>query len=143
MWSNMLNRRSLLIAVMLPLAWIASMPLAYCVCPTGRTVIVSAGKCVGCDCSCCDDHSYCRASKPVTPDGDVTNVCSKGCRRSVIEPSFTSAANFEWNQTQAHVWIEWLPSRLVASIDVRVVATARHTILPHSDLYLEHGVLLL
>lgn len=139
---NILKRRTLLIAVVLPLVWIASMPLAYCVCPTGRTVIVSAGKCVGCDCSCCDEHSCCRASKPMTSDGE-THVGSQGCRRSVVEPSFTSAANFEWSQPQPHVLIERLPSWLVASIDVRVLTTARHTILPHSELYLEHGALLL
>jgi hypothetical protein len=106
-------------------------------------VIVSAGKCVGCDCSCCDEHSCCRASQPVTPDGDETNVCSKGCRRSVIEPTFTSAANFEWSQPQLQGYVEQLSSRVFASIDVRVVATARHTILPHTELYLEHGALLL
>lgn len=140
---NMLNRRTLLIAVMLPLVWIASMPLAYCMCPSGRTALVSGGKCVGCDCSCCDEYACCHSSNPVSSEGDETSVCSKGCRRSVIEPAFTSAMNFDGSQLEPSVWIDRLPSRFIASNDIRVVTIALRIILPHSDLYLEHGVLLL
>lgn len=140
---NMLNRRTLLMAVMLPLVWIASLPLAYCVCPSGGTALVSGGKCIGCDCSCRDEQSCCHSSNPVSSEGDGTSVCSKGCRRSVLEPSFTSAANFDVSQLESSVWIDRLPPRFVVSNEVRVVTIALRTILPNSDLYLEHGVLLL
>lgn len=140
---NLLNRRTLLMAVMLPLVWIASVPLAYCVCPSGRTALVSGGKCIGCDCSCCDEQSCCHSSNPVSSEGDGTSVCSKGCRRSVLEPSFTSAANFDVSQLESSIWIGRLSPRFVASNEVRVVTIALRTILPTSDLYLEHGVLLL
>lgn len=140
---NVFERRTLLIAVALPVLWIASAPLAYCICPSGRIAIVSGDRCVGCDCSCCDEHSCCRTSKLVTTEEDEKFMCSKGCRRSVVEPSFTLAANFEWSQPQPDVWIERLPSRFVPSNDARLGNIARRTILPHTELYLEHGVLLL
>lgn len=140
---NVPKRRPLLIAFALPLLWVASVPLAYCVCPSGRIAMVSGGECMGCDCSCCHEHSCCRASQPETSEGDETTVRSQGCRRGVAEPSFTSAVNFEWSQPQPDVWIERLPPRLVASINFHVVTAVRHTILPNSKLYLQHGVLLL
>lgn len=143
MWPNAFKRRTLLVAAVLPVLWIASAPLAYCICPSGRIAMVTDGKCVGCDCSCDDDHSCCRASRPATSDDDERDVCSKGCRRSVVGPSFTSAANFECSQPQSDVWIERLSSRPTPLNDFSVVAITRHTILPHTELYLEHGVLLL
>lgn len=72
---------------------------------------------------------------------------STGCGgfRSAVLTSCTRGTQNEKEECrhQGPTRIDRLPPRFVASNEVRVVTIALRTILPNSDLYLEHGVLLL
>lgn len=141
MRSNMLKHRTLLMVTMLPLVWLASMPIGYCVCPSGRTAMALGGQYVGCDCSCASEASCCRSAVSANSQNGEPCVCSHACRRSVIEPAFTSAVSFEWNLSDLGGWVDFWGMAAALPQDRRVSAIAEQTILPTSNLYLEHCVL--
>lgn len=144
MWPCIPRRRTLLMVVLLPLVCVTSMPLGHCVCSSGRTAVVAGSRCVGCDCSCSRQRRACCHSSVRERSSDKgTCLCQHGCHRCLIEPAFTSAANFKWTPPEWSVWIDRVPSDSVRLNAVAGSILARQTILPLSHRYLEHNVLLL
>lgn len=143
MWPGIPRRRTVLMVVLLPLVCVASMPLSQCVCSSGRTAVVVGSRCVGGDCSCSRQHACCRSSVRERSSDQSACLCQPGCHRSVIEPAFNVAANFKWTPPESSVWFDSVPPCVVRPNAVNVPVLARHTILPVSNLYLEHNALLL
>lgn len=141
MRSNILRHRTLLMVAMLPLVWLSSMPVGFCVCPSGRTTMVLGGQCAGCDCSRAVKPSCCRATASAKSKNGEPCACNHGCRRSVIGSAFTSAVSFEWSLPNPGGWIDQWGTADVPPQDRRVSAIAENTILPTAHLYLEHCVL--
>lgn len=138
-----LRRRALLMVAMLPLVCLASMPLGYCICPSGRTAMVVGSRCVGCDCACGRQHACCRSSTSERSNREGVCACQSGCRRNVIAPTFTTAANFEWTPIDLSLSNHDVPPSVGSPHAVSDSFLASHTILPHPNLFLEHHALLL
>lgn len=135
------RRRALLMAAMLPLVCVASMRLGYCNCPSGRTAMVVGSRCVGCDCKCDRQHACCPSLGRERSSREKACPCHRGGHRSVLEPAFTAAANFEWMPTESALSNRSLASCGLWPRAVNATVLGQHAILPDSNRHLEHNVL--
>ncbi len=135
------RRRALLMAAMLPLLCVASMRLGDCNCPSGRTAMVVGSRCVGCDCSCDRQHACCPSLVRERSSREKVCPCQHGCHRNVIEPTFTTAANFEWTPMELSLSRDGVSLWSMSPDAVNVSRLAKHAILPHSSRSHEHNVL--